>query len=88
MAAQTDKGFPVYVRCHAHWRMPRTQNSELRTQNYLFDLIHLHFCYNNTIQYNTVQFIRFLYSFWSRRLPLRSDKITGMGATFYRDLKQ
>ncbi len=34
-----------------------TKNSELRTQNYLFDLIHLHFCYYNTIQYNTVQFM-------------------------------
>ncbi len=33
------------------------QNSELRTQKYLFDLIHLHFCYNNKIQYNTLQFI-------------------------------
>ncbi len=51
-----------------------------RTQNYLFDLIHLHFCYKNTIQYNTVQFMGFLYSFWSGRLPLRSDKTTVTGS--------
>ncbi len=35
----------------------RTQNSELRTQNYIFDLIHSYFFYNNTIQYNSVQFM-------------------------------
>ncbi len=60
------------------------QNSELRTQNYLFGLIHLHFCYNNTIQYNIIQYNLWvcLYFFWSRRLLLRSDKTTVMGATY------
>ncbi len=59
----------------------------LRTKNYLLDFIHSYFCYSNTIQYNTVQFMIFfvflLYSFWSGRLQLRSNKTTVMGATFY-----
>ncbi len=60
----------VYLSSAIHWkgppfigedglicRYPKVILPELRTQNYLFDLIHLHFCYNNTIQYNTVQFM-------------------------------
>ncbi len=56
----------------------------IRTQNDLFDLIHSYIFYNNTIQYNSVQFmIAFCYvSGWSRRHPLtwRSNKTAVMGA--------
>ncbi len=48
-----------------------TENSELRTQNYLFDLILLHFCYNNTIQYNTVQFMGLFIFLLVKETPIK-----------------
>ncbi len=44
---------------------------ELRTQNYLFDLIYLHFCYNNTIQYNTVQFMGLFIFLLVKETPIK-----------------
>ncbi len=61
-------------------------NSELRTQNYLFDLIHSYFFYNNTIQYNSVQFfIVFFFFFFLlvKETPIKSNETPVMGATFY-----
>ncbi len=43
------------------WEWSFKLYSELRTQNDLFDLIHSHLCYNNTIQYNTVHLWLFFY---------------------------
>ncbi len=77
-----------------------TKNSELRTQNYLFDLIHSHFCYNNTIYKdnklyyiicynNIVQFMFFFVIFLLvKETPIKAGKSAVIGATFYGDWKQ
>ncbi len=57
-----------------------TTTLELRTQNYLFDLIHLHFCYNNTIQYNTVQFMCLFIFHLVKENSIKVKKTAAMGA--------